>query len=291
MLLDKPLGLTSNQALQRTKRLFQAAKAGHTGSLDPLATGMLPICFGAATKLCGYLLDARKTYAVIAHLGTATTTGDAEGEVLGRDSGPPPREAQVIAALAAFAGELEQVPPMYSALKRDGVPLYRWARRGVEVPRAARRITIYSNKLSFYEWPELRFTVSCSKGTYVRTLVTDLATALGTLGHVSGLRRLSVEPYAEEQLRTWEQLEDCLRGGGLDALDRELLPADSALSSWPRVVLAREPADRLMHGQSVLADPAWPCGRVRVYVEPSEFLAIGEVTAARELVPRRVFLP
>jgi tRNA pseudouridine55 synthase len=291
VLLDKPLGLSSNQALQRTKRLFQAAKAGHTGSLDPLATGMLPICFGAATKLCGYLLDSRKTYSVAAQLGVATSTGDAEGEVIGENSGAAPEEAQVLAALAAFLGEHEQVPPMYSALKKDGIPLYRLARRGIEVARAPRRIVIYAIALHAYAYPEVRFTVCCSKGTYVRTLVTDLAAALNTLGHVTGLRRLSVDPYAEHQLKTWEQLEDCLRNGGLEALDRELLPADGAIESWPRIDLAPEAAARLLHGQKLAADAGWPRGQVRVYGGPSEFLAIGDVTEEGELVPRKVFLP
>ena len=291
VLLDKPLGLTSNQALQRVKRLFQARKAGHTGSLDPLATGMLPICFGAATKLCGYLLVARKTYSVVAHLGVATQTGDAEGQVVEEDTGPAPTEARVAAALGALQGDLEQIPPMYSALKRDGVPLYRLARRGIEVPRAARRITVYSIQCGPYHWPKLQFTVSCSKGTYVRTLVTDLAAALGTVGHVSELRRLSVEPFAEQQLRTLNELEQCLRDGGIEALDRELFPVDSALAGWARVVPDDEAVQRLLHGQKVLADPSWPRGPVTVYAEPAKFLAIGDVTDEGYLEPRRVFLP
>src|SRR5690606_22393216 len=195
LLLDKPSGVTSNRALQRAKRLFQAAKAGHTGSLDPLATGMLPICFGAATKLAGYLLDARKTYAVTAELGTATDSADADGQVIAQSATPPPAELDVREAVASFEGDIEQTPPMYSALKRDGRRLYELARQGIVVDRAPRRVRIDTMTVEEYAWPTVRFTVTCSKGTYVRTLVTDLAARLGTLGHVTALRRLAVEPF------------------------------------------------------------------------------------------------
>jgi tRNA pseudouridine55 synthase len=289
LLLDKPRGFTSNQALQHVKRLFQAAKAGHTGSLDPLATGMLPICLGAATKVCGYLLDARKTYTVTAELGVATTTGDAEGEVVDQPAGARPAHTDVVAALARFCGEREQVPPMHSALKRSGVPLYRLARRGIEVHREPRRITVYALDLVSYRWPHLTLRLSCSKGTYVRTLVTDLAEALETVGHVRELRRVSVDPYAEEEQRTFELLESRLADGGLEALDRELKPVDSALPGWPQITLDDERAERLLHGQSVAADPDWAGGRNRVYRRSLQFFALADVTADRQLVPRRVF--
>jgi tRNA pseudouridine55 synthase len=291
LLLDKPRGMSSNGALQHAKRLFQAAKAGHTGSLDPLATGMLPICFGAATKLSGYLLDAPKTYAVTAELGAATNTGDAEGDIVQRDAVPARDDAQVRTALAALEGEIEQVPPMHSALKRNGVPLYRLARRGVEVPRAARAVTVHSIRLDSYHWPELRFTVSCSKGTYVRTLVTDLAAALGTLGHVRELRRLSVATFREEQMRTFEALEALLREDGLAALDTALMPLDSALGDWPKIVLDADRAARLLHGESVTADSDSACGWTRVYVASGELIALGEVLPDGRLAPRRVFGP
>jgi tRNA pseudouridine55 synthase len=291
LLLDKPRGLTSNQALQRAKRLFQAAKAGHCGSLDPLATGMLPLTFGAATKIGAYLLSARKSYNVVAELGVGTSTGDAEGAVTVRDRALKLPEASVAAALAKLTGDLEQVPPMFSALKQGGVPLYRLARRGVEVPREPRRITVHSIKLESYEWPEVRFSVCCSKGTYVRTLVTDLAASLGTVGHVRELRRIGVDPYGEEQLRTFEELERCANDGGFAALDRLLLPAETALSDWPQIVLSDERAERLMHGQTIAVDPASAPGLARVYAPPMRFIAIGEVTAGGQLVPRRVFLP
>ena len=188
LLLDKPAGISSNRALQDAKRLFNAAKAGHTGSLDPLATGMLPIFFGAATRLASHVLEARKTYRVTATLGIATTTGDAEGAPTEDRSGEtPPDAARLAAAARDFIGELEQVPPMYSALKRGGVPLYRLARSGVEVERAARRIVIEELVIDRYDFPALDFHVTCSKGTYVRTLVEDLAKAVGTVGHVAAL--------------------------------------------------------------------------------------------------------
>jgi tRNA pseudouridine55 synthase len=289
VLLDKPGGMTSNRALQRVKHLFQAAKAGHTGSLDPLATGMLPICFGAATSVCGYLLDARKAYRVVAALGTATDTGDADGEVVATAESAPPSPDSVAAVLRRFEGPIEQVPPMYSALKQGGVRLYELARRGTTVPRAPRRVVIESLELESYRWPELVLTVRCSKGTYGRTLVEDVAAALGTLGHVRELRRLYVAPFEGERMVELAALEAAEAEGGLADLDRLLLPLDRALPEWPGVALSAGAAERLAHGQSVPADPAWPLGRARVYAPAGELLALGEVTAERRLVPLRVF--
>jgi tRNA pseudouridine55 synthase len=288
LLLDKPGGLTSNRALQRVKRLFQAAKAGHTGSLDPLATGMLPICLGSATKVSAYLLGARKSYSVVCRLGIATTTDDAEGEILERRDGPVPAHGRVVDVLQRFRGTLEQIPPMHSALKQDGKRLYVLARQGLTVPRQARRIEIFAIDLTGYAWPELRFTVTCSKGTYVRTLVTDIAAALGTVGHVAGLRRTAVEPYSESQMITLDALAERAQEGGLEAVDRDLLPLDSALPAWPRAVLDAAAAERLARGQKIAADPTWGQGWVKVY-RGSEFLAIAEVTAEGCLAPRRVF--
>jgi tRNA pseudouridine55 synthase len=289
LLLDKPRGMTSNRALQRVKRIYRAAKAGHTGSLDPLATGMLPICLGAATRLGGYLLDAGKEYRVTAQLGVATDSGDAEGAVTERRAGPAPSEQAVREVLARFVGEIAQVPPMYSALKHDGVRLYRLARQGLTVPRAERRVTIHAIDLVRYEWPELELTLRCSKGTYVRTLVTDIAAALGTVGHVLALRRLAVDPFGNAQLTTLEQLESTEASGGTEALDRLLLPPDCAVATWPSVAVAPDAAERLTHGQPVEADTTWQVGRVRVYSQAGSFIAIGEVTEDRRLVPRRVF--
>lgn len=290
LLLDKPAGMSSNRALQRVKRLYGAAKAGHAGSLDPLATGMLPIFFGAATRLAGYMLDARKTYRVTARLGAATATGDAEGEIVEqRTPEPPPDRAALEAAAARFVGETLQVPPMYSALKRGGVPLYRLARSGVEVERAPRRVQIDVLTIERYDWPELVLEVRCSKGTYVRTLVEDIARAAGTLGHVAALRRLSVEPFAEEGMYTLERLEAAALEGPA-ALDRLLLPADAGLTDWPSVRVTAADAARLAHGQAVAAGAQVPAGQVRVLSEAGQLVAIGRVTPERTLAPTRVFL-
>jgi tRNA pseudouridine55 synthase len=291
LLLDKPAGISSNRALQRAKGLFRAAKAGHTGSLDPLATGMLPIFFGAATRLASYMLEARKTYRVTATLGIATSTGDAEGAATeDRSAEPPPDAGRVAAAAAGFIGEIAQVPPMYSALKREGVPLYRLARSGIEVERAPRRVVIEQLVIDRYEWPALDFHVRCSKGTYVRTLVEDVAKAAGTVGHVASLRRLVVDPFdfQVQGMQTFEVLEAAARDG-LEALDGLLLPADAALPSWPAAQLEPAAAAQLARGQAVAAQPAWPCGPVKVYAAAGRFIAIGVVTEDRRLAPMRVF--
>ncbi len=287
LLLDKPEGVSSNRALQRVKRLFGAAKAGHGGSLDPLATGMLPVFFGAATRLAGYLLDARKTYRVTAKLGQATTTGDAEGDVtvdVSHEPGPEPK--RIVAALEAFTGEIEQVPPMFSALKRDGVPLYRLARSGVVVERAPRRVTIEALTLESYEWPALTLSVRCSKGTYVRTLVEDVAKAAGTVAHVAALRRLSIGPFAEAAMHSFAALEAAALEGQ-DALGRCLLAADTALAGWPATQLEAEEATRLAQGQAVPA-PSSAAGPTLVYDVGGRFIAIGTVTDG-SLRPDRVF--
>jgi tRNA pseudouridine55 synthase len=291
LLLDKPRGVTSNRALQQAKRLFQAEKAGHTGSLDPLATGMLPICFGAATRIAGFLLDARKTYRVLAELGAATATGDADGVIVERRAAPVRTTEQVASAIAQLTGVIEQVPPMYSALKREGIPLYRLARRGVEVPRAPRRVTIHWLTLERLEWPAIELTVGCSKGTYIRTLVTDLAAALGTVGYVRELRRVGVEPFRSDAMWTFDALEAALRAGGQAALDAALAPIDAALPDWPRVVLDAAAADRLLHGQAVAVAHDTPTGWTLVYGPSGMLIALGEVMASQVLAPRRVFGP
>ena len=288
VMLDKPAGLTSNQALQRVRRLYRASKAGHTGSLDPLATGMLPVCLGNATKVCSYLLDARKSYRVTARLGQSTDTGDAEGTVVGESPAVEfPKEA-VEGVFDGFTGEYEQVPPMYSALKHKGQRLYKLARRGIEVPRKPRTVRILELKLRRMRSPELQFDVTCSKGAYVRTLVEDIARALGTLGHVRALRRTSLGPFSETQMVTLPTLEDNAREG-LEALDQCLLPADRALTSWPRVVVPAPLRGPLVNGRAVPVEMGWPRGKVRIYAPNEEFLGIGEVTAAGRLAPRRVF--
>lgn len=288
LLLDKPGGLTSNRALQRARQLYRASKAGHTGSLDPLATGMLPLCFGAATRVSGYLLSAGKTYLVTGRFGIATDTGDADGGICERRDGPPIEEAALISVLEQFLGSIEQIPPMYSALKQGGRPLYRLARKGIDVDREPREITVHSLSLQQYRWPDFTLLTSCSKGTYVRVLVEDIAAALGTLAHVTALRRLEIEPFAGLRMHTFAELEAAAQVG-LDALDGLLLPIERALPDWPALKLPGEHEDDLRHGRPVPADPDWAPGRVRLHGPENEFFGLGEVSADGQLLPRRIF--
>jgi tRNA pseudouridine55 synthase len=290
LLLDKPAGMSSNHALQRAKRLFRASKAGHGGSLDPLATGMLPIFFGSATKLAAYLLEARKSYGVTARLGIATNTGDAEGTVTAdRSAEPAPDTAVIEAAVARHRGEIQQVPPMFSALKRGGVPLYRLARAGQEVVREPRRVVIEELRIDRYEWPRLDLTVRCSKGTYVRTLVEDIAVAAGTVGHVTALRRLTVEPFEDQPMHSFEALE-AAEAEGVAALDRLLLSPNVALAGWPTATVDSAAAARLASGQAIPAEPHLGTGLVKVEGLSGELIALGQVTADRQLAPTRVFI-
>ena len=288
LLLDKPSGRTSNQVLQRVKRLFRAAKAGHTGSLDPLATGMLPICFGAATRVSSFLLGANKSYKVSAKLGEATDTGDADGMLIAQDNQPTLSEATARQILEGFLGQIEQVPPMYSALKHQGKRLYALARQGIEVERPPRPVEIAAIELIAYDWPELQFTVTCSKGTYVRTLVEDIAKELGTIGHVVGLRRTAVEPFQETDMVAVQTLE-ARESEGRERIDALLRPVDSALARWPRLVIEDVLCGRLSNGQSVPAQPDWPRSWVRLYDAGEVFFGIGEVASEGWLVPRRIF--
>lgn len=234
LLLDKPVGWTSNAALQAVKHLYQAAKAGHTGSLDPLASGLLPICLGEATKLSGFLLNADKGYRFTCRLGVTTTTGDAEGEVVAvRPVGPLSRESME-AALRRFVGAIRQIPPMYSALKHNGQPLYKLARKGMEVERAPREVTVRELHLLRLDDEEFECELRCSKGTYVRTLATDLGEILGCGAHVTALRRTVVEPYDAARMVTLESLREWAEQG-LAVLDTKLLPSDSAVTQWPAV--------------------------------------------------------
>ena len=288
-MLDKPPGLTSNEALQRVKRLYHAAKAGHTGALDPLATGVLPICLGQATKLSGYLLDADKRYTVRATVGACTTTGDAEGEITRRSDPAALTRAQLEAALPAFTGDIRQRPPMYSALKRDGKPLYELARAGVEVERAERPVRIGSLTLTAFEPGAFELDVRCSKGTYVRTLVEDLAAAVGQCAHVAALRRLAAGPFTEADLVTPQGLEQAAERGpaALDALLRPLL---AGLSGWPRVAVDEKRAQRLAQGQEVESADG-PPGLVAVTGTDGSLLGIAERSAGGGLAPRRWLAP
>ena len=290
LLLDKPQGSTSNHVLQQVKRLFGAAKAGHTGSLDPLATGMLPICFGEATKISAFLLDADKKYYLRCQLGVTTTTGDAEGEVLESLDASSISEQDIKAVLPEFIGEIEQVPPMYSALKHNGERLYNLARKGIEVERKARRITIYD--ISFISMTKdeeqrvfLELEVSCSKGTYVRTLVEDIAKKLNSGAHITALRRLSVGPYKGEMV-TMEQLQ-ALSEQGYPVLDTCLQPIDSGVADWPDVHLGPDAAFYVKQGQAVMVPHAPTQGWVRIY-EHNDFLGLGEIQDDGMVAPRRM---
>lgn len=288
LLLDKPSGITSNRALQQVKRLFGAAKAGHTGSLDPLATGLLPICLGNATKFSAFLLDADKHYRVTARLGERTDTADAEGSVVEAAAIPPLDAARVNAVLEEFTGTIEQVPPMYSALKQDGKRLYEIARAGGEVERAPRRIRIFSLQLEALDQAEFRLDVRCSKGTYIRTLVEDIAKALGTLAHVTALRRLGVGPFEKRPMYTLEELEAQHEQGGHAALDKLLLPVDSPVADWPLLRLDPDSAFYVMRGQAVLVPQAPTEGEVRLYAAEGDFLGIGEVADDGRIAPKRL---
>jgi tRNA pseudouridine55 synthase len=288
LLLDKPMGLTSNQALQEVKFLYKAAKAGHTGSLDPLATGLLPICFGEATKMSAFLLDADKHYRVRVKLGVTTTTADAEGEILEtRDPGAV-SEAQIRAVLEEFVGEQQQLPPMYSAVKHNGERLYKLARKGVEVERETRTIQVHALTLQGLELPEFVMDVHCSKGTYVRTLAEDIGKRLGCGAHVSGLRRTGVGPYEDGSLHSLEALQEAFRDKRFAEMDAWLLPLESALSEWPEVNLTPDAAFYLKQGQPVLVPNAPTSGWVRLYANHSEFVGVGEILDDGRVAPKRL---
>lgn len=288
VLVDKPAGATSNRVLQRTKRLFGARKAGHTGTLDPMATGMLPICFGAATKVAGLMLSASKSYRVDMLFGVATDTGDATGRTVATHESAAPGAEVFAGTVAGFRGSISQVPPMYSALKHEGRRLYDLAREGREVTRSARNVEIHALQIEDYEWPRACLRVHCSKGTYIRTLVTDIAAGLGTLAHVTALRRLSVAPYAESQMVSPEALE-AAADGGPESLDHWLLGIDSALSDMPRIVVSEPDAVALGHGRTVEPGTAAAVGRVRVYEREGAFVGVGEYLPAGKLRPIRIF--
>lgn len=285
VLLDKPLNISSNHALQKVKRLFDASKAGHTGSLDPLATGMLPICLGEATKISAFLLDADKTYRFKCKLGEKTATGDAEGEVIETRPSEHISSADIEAQIPAFVGDIEQVPPMYSALKKDGQRLYDLARQGIEVERKARPVTIYSLALLSFNNGEAEFETRCSKGTYVRTLAEDIGEKLGCGAYVTELRRMSVGPYQGEMI-TLEELES-LAEKGMPALDSALLGSDSGIADWPRVELDADSAYYIKLGQAVQVSGAPVDGYVRIYA-PEGFIGVGIIQDDGKVAPKRM---
>ena len=287
ILLDKPVGITSNRALQKVRGIFQARKAGHTGSLDPFATGMLPICLGEASKTAAFMLEAQKQYRATARLGEATTTGDVEGEVIQTCPVPDIDPEKLAQTLKQFVGEIEQVPPMYSALKHQGKPLYEYARAGIEIERPARTVTIHQLDLVEWQAPELTFDVRCSKGTYIRTLAEDIATALKSCAHLIKLRRLVVEPFESFPMVTLEQLQEARDSGGLQDF---LLPVDVGLAGWPRVDLDADQHGKFKHGNyfPFSADGSI-VGKIRVYGPEGDLLGLADLSSEGILQPTRVF--
>lgn len=287
LLLDKPVGISSNDALQKVKRLFNARKAGHTGSLDKLASGLLPICMGEATKISSFLLNADKRYVASVRMGQKTTTADAEGEIISERPIENVDSGRIEAVLEQFRGDIEQIPPMHSAIKQNGQRLYKLAHQGQEVEREPRPVTIYELKLLDWSEPELRIEVHCSKGTYIRTLAEDIGEALGCGAHVSFLRRIGAGPYDESNMVTLEQLAELAekRDGSLDA---QLLSIETALVKWPDVSMPSEMAYFVKQGQPVMVPHAPTNGWVRLYSLEKGFFGIGEVLADGRIAPRRL---
>jgi tRNA pseudouridine55 synthase len=287
LLLDKPVGISSAGAVARVKRLFDARKAGHTGSLDPLASGLLPVCFGEATKFGAQLLDADKTYRVTVRLGERTPSADRESEVIERRELAPYSREQLAQAIAAFPREYAQVPPMHSALKQDGKPLYEYARAGITRERAARPIVIHDMRLLDWQSPDLSFDVRCTKGTYIRVLAEDLARHLGTIAHLAALRRLGVTPFGAEPQWSFEALDSMSPAQRRDVL----LPVDAALTRWRRLDLSAGGVSAFRQGQtvSVSVEPSGTLpGTVRIYAAGLGFLGLGEIEATGRLVPLRL---
>ena len=287
MLLDKPPGLTSNEALQKVKLLYRARKAGHTGSLDKAASGLLPLCFGEATKFSGFLLNADKHYHTQFRLGIQTSTGDAEGEVVFQGETGKLSRKLVEAVLARFLGTVMQVPPMFSALKHKGQRLYKLAHQGLEVEREPREITVYGMDLLGYRDDVLELEIRCSKGTYIRTLAEDIGKELGCGAHVVALRRIGVGPFSDANLLTLPELESTAESGtaGLDEL---LLGIDSVVQDMPSVHLVDSVAYYLCQGQPVMVPKAPTRGMLRIYADDDRFLGVGEVLADGRVAPKRL---
>lgn len=289
LIVDKPTGRSSNHVLQQVKRLFDAKKAGHTGALDPLATGVLPICLGEATKVSSYLLDADKRYHVTCQLGAITDSGDSDGQILSTSDIPHFSEQDVLNLLPDFTGEQDQVPPMFSALKHQGQPLYKLARQGIEVERKSRRIIIYKLQLLSITSDSFTLDVECSKGTYIRTLVEDISHALGSGGHVTMLHRISAAGYTLKQAISIEQLEK-IAEQGLARLDKALLPTENALPDWPSIDATNDMVDALRHGQTIIVNQPFESTKVRLFDSNKQFIGLGEMTEQGIVAPKRVFV-
>ncbi|MCB1667617.1 MAG: tRNA pseudouridine(55) synthase TruB [Porticoccaceae bacterium] len=295
LLLNKPLQISSNAALQKVKWLFFAAKAGHTGSLDPLATGVLPVCLGEATKFTRFLLDADKCYRSTFRFGMATASGDADGEVLGQVSAAGLTQEQVVSAMGCFRGEIEQVPPMYSALKYQGQPLYKLAREGIEIEREPRPVVIRRFELLDFrpgESAEADVEIHCSKGTYVRTLAQDLGAALGCGAYVSKLHRTAVGPFDESDAIALDGLEAVREAGTAESLDRFLKPMDAGISHLPAVYLLESVAWYFQQGQPVSVPGVYDLGEegciVRVFAESGALLGVAEIMDDGRIAPKRL---
>lgn len=288
LLLDKPTGITSNAALQVVKRMFRASKAGHTGSLDPLASGMLPICFGEATKFSQFLLEADKHYRVTAKLGIKTDSGDAEGEIIEQRAIGDISIEKLLAVLSQFHGEIQQVPSMFSALKHKGQPLYKLARKGITIERNSRPVRILQLTLIDYQTDTLTLEVRCSKGTYIRTLVEDIGEALGCGAHVTYLRRIAAASYQEQQMISLDDLTRFLEQDGLAKLDALLLPLVSCVQTWPILSLSSTASHYLRKGQAIMVPQAPQSGWVQLLGNEGQFIGVGEMLADGKVAPRRL---
>ena len=287
-LLDKPQGMSSNDIMQKVKRIFQANKAGHTGALDPLATGMLPICLGEATKFSQFLLDADKRYLVTAKLGERTDTSDAEGQIV-ETRDVKVKTPEILTALEQFRGDILQVPTMFSALKHNGKPLYEYARQGITVEREARPITIFELNFIEYNAPYLTLEVHCSKGTYIRTLVDDLGEALGCGAHVTMLRRTAVADYPTEKMLDWHALQSLAEPQDLSLLDALLLPMDTAVAKLPALTLNESQTQGIGFGQRIKFDnPNRLQGQVRLFSHENRFLGVAVIDENNVIRPQRL---
>ena len=287
-LLDKPQGMSSNDIMQKVKRIFQANKAGHTGALDPLATGMLPICLGEATKFSQFLLDADKRYLVTAKLGERTDTSDAEGQIV-ETREVKVKTPEILTALEQFRGDILQVPTMFSALKHNGKPLYEYARQGITVEREARPITIFELSFIEYNVPYLTLEVHCSKGTYIRTLVDDLGEALGCGAHVTMLRRTAVADYPTEKMLDWNALQALAEPQDLSLLDALLLPIDTAVAKLPALTLNESQTQSIGFGQRIKFDNSNRLqGQVRLFSHENRFLGVAVIDENNVIRPQRL---
>lgn len=288
LLLDKAVGMTSNAALQEVKRLFFASKAGHTGSLDPLASGLLPLCLGEATKLSSYLLDADKVYEGVCQLGSRTRTGDAEGEVIETRPVPAFDQTRLLALFAEFTGEIEQIPPMHSAIKKNGQPLYKLAHQGIEVEREPRRVHIYSLDYLSHDTTRFHFRLRCSKGTYVRTLVEDMGEALGCGAYLTDLRRIGVGPFVIDNAFSSESLISIASEQGHAGLDALLIPMERALENWPAIKLSENSSYYIRQGQAIQVARAPTSGWVRLFTSDDRFIGVGQIMDDGRVAPKRL---